>query len=59
MSALMIWVCESCGDTWELARDVKPDRDIDGRPLCVGCRVYAGLPQANHADTVVIAGGAL
>lgn len=59
MNALMIWVCESCGDSWNLARGVKPDLDIDGRPLCVGCRVYAGLPRVTHAEDVAVAGGVL
>lgn len=31
---LRLWVCETCGDTFELERDENPYRDSEGRVLC-------------------------
>lgn len=32
-----IWLCESCGDVYELAAHALPPRDELGRVLCVSC----------------------
>lgn len=31
---LRLWVCEACGDTFELEGDCNPYRDSEGRVLC-------------------------
>lgn len=60
MSDLMIWVCESCGDVWNLNRGVKPAHDHDGRPLCEQCRLFAAIPPSTlAAETVRVGGGVL
>lgn len=37
---LVYWVCELCGDLWELLRGDPPNRDAHAHVLCQQCAGY-------------------
>lgn len=44
-----LWVCVSCGGTWETLPHVRPAHDAAGNVLCEVCRLFAGIPAEQQA----------